>query len=351
MEASAMNELFTLIKKSFEQKENLVLALITEKSGSTPRGQGAWMLVNKTGRIAGTIGGAKPEFLAIEEGKKIAENGVSALKTYILHPAETGDIGAICGGEITVLLQYLDAGDSELSAVVDAALNAVSLPVPAWFVIKIDEGEEKTPLGILGKNSILAWKGTYPEETAMLRTEKPRLHGAARGGWLSLPMNSTGIVYVFGSGHVARELLPLLSRLDFRCIVFDDREEYCKDKFFPTAERIIRGDYEDIGASIPRSLTDSDYAVILTRGHLWDFQAEVFALKSPARYIGAIGSRTKHAAVRQKLLAAGFSEADLAAPRFHAPIGIDIGSDTPAEIAVSIAAELIKVRNCRQGGF
>ncbi|MDR2305561.1 MAG: XdhC family protein [Treponema sp.] len=346
-----MKELFTLIKKSFEQKENLVLALIAENSGSTPRGQGAWMLVNKTGRIAGTIGGAKPEFLAIEEGKKIAESGVSALKTYILHPAETGDIGAICGGEITVFLQYLGAGDSELSAIAGAALNAVSLSVPAWLVIKIDKGREKASLGILGKDSILAWKGTCPEETVMLRKEKPLLHSTAQGDWLSLPVNSTGIVYVFGSGHVARELLPLLGRLDFRCIVFDDREEYCKGEFFPAAEQIITGNYEDIGASIPESLTGSDYAVILTRGHLWDFQAEVFALKSPAHYIGAIGSRTKHAAVRQKLLAAGFSEADLDAPRFHAPIGIDIGSDTPAEIAVSIAAELIKVRNCQQGGF
>ncbi|MDR1445692.1 MAG: XdhC family protein [Treponema sp.] len=345
-----MKELFTLIKKSFEQKENLVLALITEKAGSTPRGQGAWMLINKTGRIAGTIGGAKPEFLAIEEGKKIAESGVSALKTYILHPAEAGDIGAICGGEITVFLQYLDAGDSELSAIVDAALNAVSLPVPAWFVIKIDEGSRKASLGILGKNGILGKKGTCPEKTAILCREKPLLYNTAQGDWLSLPINSTGIVYVFGSGHVARELLPLLGRLDFRCIVFDDREEYCKDEFFPAAERIITGNYEDIGASIPEGLADSDYAVILTRGHLWDFRAEAFALESPARYIGAIGSRTKHAAVRQKLLAIGFSEADLEAPRFHAPIGIDIGSDTPAEIAVSIAAELIKVRNCQQDG-
>jgi xanthine dehydrogenase accessory factor len=247
-----------------------------------------------------------------------------------------------------VCLQYLDADDRELAALVDAALNAASMPAPAWFVIKLDEGKGKISLGILERNTILAWMGSCPEETAILCKEKPLLHNTAQGNWLSLPMNPAGFVYIFGSGHVARELLPLLSRLDFRCMVFDDREEYCKSEFFPTAEQIITGNYENIGASIPKGFKNSDYAVILTRGHLWDFQAELFALKSPARYIGAIGSRTKHAAVRQKLLAAGFSEADLNAPRFHAPIGIDIGSDTPAEIAVSIAAELIKVRNCQQ---
>jgi xanthine dehydrogenase accessory factor len=125
-------------------------------------------------------------------------------------------------------------------------------------------------------------------------------------------------------------------------VVFDDRGEFSKRELFPDAEEVIRGSFADIGRSL--SLGPADYAVILTRGHLWDFEAEAFALKSEARYIGVIGSRSKHAFVRERLLEAGFGAAAIDAPRVHAPIGVKIGSKTPAEVAVSIAAELIRAR-------
>jgi xanthine dehydrogenase accessory factor len=124
--------------------------------------------------------------------------------------------------------------------------------------------------------------------------------------------------------------------------VFDDRGEFTRPELFPGAAGVIQGAFDHIGNYI--SLGANDYAVIVTRGHRWDYDAWAFALRGPAAYIGVIGSRTKHAFVRERLRAAGFSEAEIHAPRVHAPIGIDIGSKSPAEVAVSIAAELIKVR-------
>ena len=158
----------------------------------------------------------------------------------------------------------------------------------------------------------------------------------------SEPLVSGGFVYIFGGGHIARELVPLLARLDFRCVVFDDREEFLGNDLFPLAEKCIPGDFDHIGKYL--CLTERDYAVIVTRGHLCDLEAWAFALDSPAVYIGVIGSKAKHAFVKGQLQERGYGDAVINAPRVHAPIGVDIKSETPAEIAVSIAAELIQER-------
>jgi xanthine dehydrogenase accessory factor len=198
-------------------------------------------------------------------------------------------------------------------------------------------------LAIAGEGGILASTGQKPENLAELLGEKPLLKRGDDQSWFSEPLVKQGSVWIFGGGHVAQALVPLLARLDFRCMVFDDREEFTRKELFPAASRIILGDFQNIGEKI--KLGSRDYAVILTRGHEYDYQSESFALKSQAAYIGVIGSASKHAFVRGRLLEAGFSVAEIDAERVHAPIGLDIGSETPAEIAVSIAAELIRERS------
>ena len=283
-----MKELLLLIKERVNRNEPVVLVTITESSGSTPRGKGARMLVGKGTdgtfvRLWGSIGGGLPEHLAIEEAGKLLQTCISGpgpagglIRKYALHPAEAADLGARCGGEISVSFRHVEAGG-------DGFLEEL-------------------------ENEIV----------------------------------SRGFVYIFGGGHISQELLPLLVRLDFRCVVFDDREEFSKPDLFPGAEKVILGDFKNIQKHI--TLTEKDYAVILTRGHLWDLEAFSFALESPANYIGVIGSKSKHEFVRGQLLERGFGQELISAARVHAPIGLKINSDTPAEIAVSIAAELIMCR-------
>jgi xanthine dehydrogenase accessory factor len=174
-------------------------------------------------------------------------------------------------------------------------------------------------------------------------TDKPCRHEQDGRAWFSLPLSGPGFVYIFGGGHVAQELVPLLSRLEFRCVVFDDRAEFTRQELFPNAVRLITGDFSRIGDSLEPDA--NDYVVIVTRGHEWDFHVESFALRGSAAYIGVIGSLTKHAFIEERLRAAGFTPEQIHAPRVHAPIGVDIGSKTPAEVAVSIAAELINERS------
>jgi xanthine dehydrogenase accessory factor len=202
-------------------------------------------------------------------------------------------------------------------------------------------------MGVAAGSEIKAWVGEQPPDIFCLCGKKPVLAAQPAGTgqsrlWFSEPLVSAARVYIFGGGHVSQELAPLLTHVGFRCVVFEDREEFAKPELFGGAE-VLLGDFKNIGASL--TIGENDYAVIVTRGHLWDFDAEAFSLRSKAVYIGVIGSKTKHAFVQEKLLGMGFTEAEIKADRVHAPIGLDIKSDTPAEIAVSIAAEMIRCRN------
>jgi xanthine dehydrogenase accessory factor len=328
-----MKELFVLLTDFLLAGKPLVLVTVTGASGSTPRSSGAVMLAGKEGRLWGTIGGALPEHLALEEAGALIEAGGPLARSgeYILHPNEAADIGARCGGELSVFFRLLLPEELGLIGTVEKALACFSAHVPARLVMEITEREEHPALYVAEEG-----EDGFPE--------LPPHGGAAaavEGGkrWFALPLVSRDRVFVFGGGHVAQELVPLLAHLGFRCIVFEDREEYSRPALFPGVEEVIRGDFQRIGDSL--SLSERDRAVIVTRGHLWDFEAWAFCLRSPAAYIGVIGSRHKHEFVKTRLRERGFSRAEIEAPRVRAPIGLDIKSETPAEIAVSIAGELI----------
>lgn len=152
---------------------------------------------------------------------------------------------------------------------------------------------------------------------------------------------SKNIVYIFGGGHVAQELVPVLAHLNFPCVVFDDRPEFSNKKVFPDAKECIVGDFETILDFI--EIKETDFVCIMTRGHQFDYLVEKQILKTPASYIGVMGSRSKTKIIREKLLADGFREEEVS--RLKSPIGLDIKAETPAEIAISIAGELIQKSN------
>jgi xanthine dehydrogenase accessory factor len=343
-----MKEMFTVIQDFILRNETLVLATVIESSGSTPRGAGARMLVSTGGRIWGTIGGALSEHLAIEEAQSLAKRRGGALtKKYLLHPNEAADIGARCGGEVTVFLCCIDSAQADIAAFVKKAVECGSQKERTWFIMNvIAENEESSgeyPLSFVlaGEKGLIASSGKTPADIKSLCKNRPICIEQNNIRWFSESL-TTGIVYIFGGGHVAQKLVPLLCDLDFRCVLFDDRDEFTRPELFPNAFNIIKGDFSCINNFINPG--KSDYVVILTRSHQWDYEVEAFALRTEAAYIGIIGSRSKHEYIRRRLLDAGFSETAIHASRVHAPVGVAIKSETPAEVAVSIAAELIRVR-------
>lgn len=161
---------------------------------------------------------------------------------------------------------------------------------------------------------------------------------------LPLPLGERALI--FGAGHIARSLVPLLKTINFRPVVYDCRPECANQANFPDADQVIVGDFDHIADSL--ALLPDDYIVIMTNAHSHDFEVELQALQADHAYVGVIGSAKKTASVNARLRERGVTDDRLAV--VHTPIGTAIKAITPAEIAVSIAGEMIYVRALRREG-
>ncbi|MBI4595759.1 MAG: XdhC family protein [Candidatus Tectomicrobia bacterium] len=147
-------------------------------------------------------------------------------------------------------------------------------------------------------------------------------------------------LFIFGAGHVAQPLAQIGTMIGFKVSIIDDREMFANKERFPSAHEIFVGEFSDIFRNL--KINKSSYIVILTRGHLYDQDVLEWACRTEAKYVGMIGSRHKIKVLYKNLEEKGVQKEALQG--VHAPIGLDIKAKTPEEIAVSIAAELIKVR-------
>ena len=316
-----MKNLMEKLKEQVSMGNACYLVALIESEGSTPRSSGAFMLVNKNGFVAGTVGGGGMEYAAVLEAQKKLMEGES--KSFLKRYDLTTAAGMACGGYCSLQFCYLPAVQ-ETDMLAEYILFRLKGKYPWWLLIPLGEGDIRVEEGLFIKKH----KGFYEQDGKEYYAEQ---------------YNYDGRVFVFGAGHVARELVPLLSHLGFKCVVIDDREEFAKPEVFPTAHKVLLADYTKLNEVC--KLNCMDYAVVMTRGHVHDANCERFLLTTPVPYIGVMGSKNKAKLARDTLLSEGHSEKQLA--RIKTPIGLDIGSETPAEIAVSIAAQLIEVRSKR----
>ncbi len=163
---------------------------------------------------------------------------------------------------------------------------------------------------------------------------------AVIGNTIIEPLQTSPVLYIFGAGHVSQYVSRVAAMVDFNVTVIDDREEFANRERFPEAERVIVDDFTRVFEQL--SFHGNEYVVILTRGHKHDALVLEQVMKRPSRYVGMIGSKRKTRMVMDYMRQQGFDDKTLES--VYAPIGIAINSETPQEIAVSIAAELIKVR-------
>lgn len=340
-----MKDWMKSLEEEFKKNNSLVLISVVESRGSVPRGPGAHMVVTRE-QTAGTIGGGNAEYLAVNRARQLLKEEKKAeLMTFSMGAGQsraadshTVDSGMICGGEITVLLQTVRAGTDEwetLCSLGELLRDAVSTPAqPGQIPVLVLEG------GI--RQGIRA--GLIREE--VFHSPVFRKMQLPDGDWklrYTEPLQKPGQVYIFGAGHVAKELAALLTHLDFFCAVCDCRREQLEPSAYPRGCRLICTDYEN--APVFGEITGEDSICIMSHGHQYDYELLCQALNTPAAYIGVMGSRRKTAMIQKKLLEDGFG-AD-AFERYQLPMGVPIQSDTPAEIAVSAAAELIHRRALR----
>ncbi len=157
------------------------------------------------------------------------------------------------------------------------------------------------------------------------------------GGFFVMPIDLPVRAIVFGGGHVGRAVIAAMAAVGFDCTLFECRPEFAQPSMHPDARHIIVGDYQDIRDSL--ALNEDDYVLIMTHGHVGDFAVLEQVLRQPPAYVGLMASRRKIGVARDLMEKAGVSPEAIAA--VHMPIGVDIEAETPAEIAVSIAAECI----------
>lgn len=312
-----------------------VLCTIIESSGSTPRGAGARMLVTQED-FFGTVGGGAVEFAAINEARGVLSSGQGLLHTYNLTASDAEDLGMVCGGRVGVCFTCVPRGDAHFSELARRAVAAFNGTRDVYIIMDVtDVVQSKIGLyyegegvwGIDCENAEKLVKGALNEDFDGRSYYCERLFSGARA-------------LIFGAGHVSRALVPVMSGVGFNCVVLDDRPDLLKTEFFPDASELICCDLERISDSV--TVTERDYIVIVTRGHRFDYALQRQVLGLPASYIGCIGSRRKVEAIRETLRADGVSEAEI--NRCVSPIGIDISAETPAEIAISITAQLIEHR-------
>lgn len=326
-----MESVFKAISAALSRGEDAVLSTIIESNGSVPRGEGAKMAVFTQG-TEGTVGGGPVEFACEKMGRAQLALKASAIKQYELSASKAATLGMVCGGDVEVLFVYLSHANAQATEVVQAILEAYGRGEDAWLVYRYADGQ--ATIGLYTEaEGLQCLPDVDAAEIEAMRGEHTAMHRDGDTLLLVEPLVQAGMVYVFGGGHVSQALVPVLRTVAFRTAVFEDRPEFVADG--------ILGDYAKISDCI--TITDRDYVVIMTRGHLSDAVVLEQVLRTPARYIGMIGSRKKLAATKERLLAAGFGEADFA--RMHSPIGLPIGGSTPQEIAISIAAEMIQVRS------
>ncbi len=318
-----MEKIFLAIEEQLKMGKPCLLATIIASTGSTPRSSGAYMVVGGAGRICGTIGGGSLEYNVILQGQKQIAQQKNFIYEYTLTMEGSAELGMICGGTCTILYQYLSTDDLSL---IQDALGIMESKEQYWLLLPVLEGKLQILQGAyeIQGNGLIEIDGTqcYAER-----------------------FNFDGKVYIFGGGHLAQEVVPVLSHLGFRCVVLDDREEFSKPELFTGAKEVLCVDFKELAKAV--QLTENDYVAVMTRGHLHDADVERFVLKTPAHYIGVVGSRRKAKLTREILRSEGFGDEQL--DRIITPIGLEIGSETPAEIAISIAAQFIQVRAARYG--
>ena len=344
--------IYDQIQSALQAEDSVMLATIVATSGSTPASALSKMLITRGGTASvGTVGGGCMEGDVLLHANRLYGSGKAEIASFHLNE-DDNEHGLVCGGSLDVLIEPLEK---------------VQLPLIEKIRFFQNEGRDCVVATLIGKEGKVLIKELIdpldPESSRQLISHIPfttselskSIQSAFRGlstqrrtlpdGELLLePVPGRPELIIFGGGHVSKFVSRIGSMAGFRITIIDDREKYANADRFPEAARTLILDIPDSFNNI--EVRSSTFLLIITRGHEYDELVLEHALKTPARYIGMIGSKRKVLKAFEKLVEHGASVDDL--KRIHAPVGLEIGAVTAEEIAVSIVAQLV---NIRRGGI
>ena len=341
-----MKEIFPDLDLWQSQGEDIALATVVQVRRSAPRPPGARLCITRSGHMSGSVSGGCVEADVFERAMQVLDTRKSEVANYGIADELGFEVGLSCGGSIDVLIEPF---------VVDAEWNSLRRSV---------EREQEAVYAIgLAPESVLGRKLVRLDASRSIGSIAPSLdsHISDEGEKL-LQVGGTKIVFlpyegeqaqvymeafrpspsllIVGATHTAMSLCRLATEVGFQVTVVDIRTSLATPERFPDASRIIHAWPDEALAQVP--LDSYSSLVVLTHDPKFDVPALACGLRSQARYIGAQGSRVTHEGRKQQLGQQGFTDTDLA--RIRAPIGLDIGSRTPAELALAILAEVLAVQ-------
>jgi xanthine dehydrogenase accessory factor len=362
-----MKDLYERIEHAVENGETVAVATIARTRGSTPRERGAKMIISTNGGMLGTVGGGCGE----AEVWRTALNVIEDQRPRMVHVDLTEEIDlkseGVCGGTLDIFVDPWGPGQKHLLHDADHGLvDAIERRQPVALCTVIERTRPSTVepgtkvivdgsgtlRGTLGDASLDARAAAGAIEAiqagigrvvTVSSVAADEVSGVLPGGEVEILIEvylPPPTMLILGAGHIAQPLARMAKMLEFEVVVVDDRPSFASRERFPDADQVIAGDFEATLRDF--SFGPQTHAVLVTRGHQYDVFSLRHMIHHDVAYIGMVGSQRRVWAVYKLLHDEGVSPDRIA--RIHAPIGIDLKAETPAEIAISILAEVVKLR-------
>jgi xanthine dehydrogenase accessory factor len=342
-----MDDVIEKLDQWRKSSQDIAITTVVDTWGSAPRPVGSKMVTTMEGGIAGSVSAGCVEGAVIQESESVMGSGKPRLIEFGVADETAWEVGLACGGKIKV---FIEPGYS-LESIYETIKNNMSEGVP-FVTLTFIEGPDE----LLNKKLLIQAEGTrvgdlvIPEGAqSVIQTAMEYLEDE-KSGTVGLPDGSKVFIethplppklIIIGAVHLSEPLITIANSIGFETILIDPREAFASRERFPHVDRLLQEWPQD--ALNDLVLDKSAYIVVLTHDPKLDDPALILSLTSQARYIGALGSHRTNKKRRERLQKAGLTEDQLV--RLHAPIGLDLGGRSSSEIAVSIMAEIVKVRN------
>jgi xanthine dehydrogenase accessory factor len=324
-----------------ERGDRIALATVIDVQRSAPRPPGAKMAVNDRGEIAGSVSGGCVEGAVAEIADGVLRGDPPQLLHFGIADSDAWDVGLPCGGEIDVWVEAYEPGRFEEVARAGGRAAEVTVlegAAPGAKLLVLADGARS---GSLGSPELDDEAARVADELLWAETSE------RRDGLFFDVVGPSPRLLVFGAVDIAASLCSVARVCGWRPYVIDPRSRFATPSRFPDAEEVIAAWPEDAVARLG-GIDPATSIAVLTHDPKLDDAALLLALRSPARFVGAMGSRRAQAKRRERLVELGVSEEEMA--RISAPVGLDLGAIAREETALSIMAEVVAARHGRDGG-
>jgi xanthine dehydrogenase accessory factor len=336
-----VNEVLDDISRWSERGDRVALATVIDVQRSAPRPPGAKMAINERGEISGAVSGGCVEGAVVEIADQVLAGGVPKLQHFGIKDSDAWDVGLPCGGEIDVWVQEYAPGRFEELARTGGRAAEVTMLEGSQPGAKLLLEADGTRSGTLGAPELDDDAARAAEE--LLWAERSE----RRGSLFIDVVGPAPRLILFGAVDIASSVCTLARAAGWRCYVVDPRARFATPERFPDADEVIAAWPEEALARLG-GIDPATSIAVLTHDPKLDDAALLIALRSSARFVGAMGSRRAQAARRERLVAAGITDDEL--ERLAAPLGLDLGAVSGEETALSILAEVVAARHGRDGG-